>query len=177
MLTVGGAKWFKVWQEDTVVDQRDRSRTIENPEAGTFVGTFTHSLDPKKRLTIPAEWRSVASEPGLFVLPGVNMKCLYVFPDREMMRRLERFRSVSIADAKAQQFARAFFSRANQMQWDSQGRMRVGDDLLEYAELLNQVVMVGVGNRFELWSPDRWNEQLKSMEQPSFEEAAQYIGF
>ena len=144
---------------------------------GSFVGTFKHSLDSKKRLTIPSGWRDVANDPDLFVLPGVNIKCLYVFPVQEMMRRLEKFRSVSIADAKAQQFARAFFSRACQIPWDSQGRMRVNDDLLEYAELTNQVVLVGVGNRFELWSPDIWKEQQESMDQPSFMEAAQYIGF
>ena len=153
------------------------TKTGDWPMGGTFVGTFTHSLDPKKRLTVPSEWREVAGDPRFFVLPGVNLKCLYVFPAQEMMRRLEKFRSVSIADAKAQQFARTFFSRANQVPWDSQGRIRVGDDLLDYAGLMNQVVMVGIGNRFELWSPDQWKEQNSQVEPSNFVEAAQYIGF
>ncbi|MFH0881165.1 MAG: division/cell wall cluster transcriptional repressor MraZ [Lentisphaerota bacterium] len=152
-------------------------RSGDFPAGGTFVGTYTHSLDSKKRLTIPSEWREVAGEPRLFVLPGVDLKCLYVFPANEMMRRLEKFRTVSIADVKAQQFARTFFSRANQVPWDSQGRLRVSDDLLEYADLLNQVVLVGIGNRFELWSPEKWKEQNTRVEPAAFVEAAQYIGF
>lgn len=158
--------------------QRTETREIvERVELDTFFGTHYHSLDSKRRLTIPSEWREKAGEPQLFVLPGVNAKCLYVFPAREMARRLEKFRSVSIADAKAQQFARAIFARANQIPWDSQGRIRVSDELMNWAELESQVVLAGVGTRFELWSPDHWAACQPAMDAAGFEEAAQYIGF
>ncbi len=145
---------------------------------GVFVNTYTHSLDPKKRLTIPSDWRELVGAPRrLVVLPGVNEACLCVYPAREMTRRLEKLRNFSIADAKGRQLARALASRSDLVPWDSQGRIRVKDELLEYAGLLNQVVLVGAFDRFELWSPDRWKEQMNSVDQPQLEDAARYVGF
>ena len=118
---------------------------------GVFVNTYTHSLDSKKRLTIPSDWRELVGVPrGLFVLPGVNDKCLCVYPAREMTRRLEKLRNLSIADEKGRQFARTLASRADLVPWDSQGRIRIKDELLEYADLVNQVVLVGTYDGFEL---------------------------
>ncbi len=150
---------------------------VEEPSLDTFFGSYRFTLDSKKRLTIPSDWRDKLGEPNLFVLPGINVKCLYVFPAREMARRLEKFRNVSIADTKAQQFARAIFARANQVPWDSHGRIRVSDELLEWAEISKKVVIAGVGTRFELWDPDHWEEIQPPMDSASFEEAAKYIGF
>ena len=66
---------------------------------GVFVNTFTHSLDDKKRLTIPSDWRELAGEPRcLIVLPGVNEPCLSVYPARAVNRRTEKIRNLSIAD-------------------------------------------------------------------------------
>ena len=159
------------------MEQGDTRASAEMPALDTFFGSYTHSLDSKKRLTIPSEWRGKVGEPQLFVLPGINTKCLYVFPAREMARRLEKFRSVSIADSKAQQFARAIFARANQVPWDSQGRIRVSEELLGWAGLESQVVLAGVGTRFELWNPENWNATQPAMDMTGFEEAARYIGF
>ncbi len=145
---------------------------------GVFVNTYTHSLDSKKRLTIPSDWRELVGVPrGLFVLPGVNDKCLCVYPAREMNRRLEKLRNLSIADEKGRQFARTLASRADLVPWDTQGRIRIKDELLQYAELVNQVVLVGTFDGFELWSPDRWKEETGSLDQPQLGEAAKYVGF
>ncbi len=159
------------------MERREIRETVETPSVDSFFGTFTHSLDSKKRLTIPSEWRDKLENPQLFVLPGVNTKCLSVFPANEMARRLEKFRNVSIADTRAQQFARAIFARANQIPWDSQGRIRISDELMNWAGLTEQVILAGVGTRFELWNPERWSEVQPAMDMADFEEAAKYIGF
>jgi len=144
---------------------------------GVFVSLFTHSLDPKKRLTIPSEWRAQIDEPkSLYVLPDVHHRCLCVFPAAEMVRRLEKIRGHSIADDKARQFARVLASRADMVSWDSQGRMRIKDELLEFAGLTGQVVMAGAFDRFELWEPDRF-EESGGFDQASLAEAAKYVGF
>ncbi len=145
---------------------------------GVFVNTYVHNLDPKKRLTVPSDWRELAGAPKrLFVLPGVNDKCLCVYPAREMTRRLERLRNLSIADAKGRQLARTLASRSDLVPWDSQGRIRVKDELLEFASLVNQVVLVGTFDGFELWNPDQWNEVEGSINQSGLGEAARYVGF
>lgn len=159
------------------MERRVTTEMAELLNAGAFVGCYTHTLDSKKRVTIPADWREAAGNPTLFILPGVNFKCLYAVPAREMALRLEKVRAASIANVQAQKFMRDFFSRADRVELDAQGRIRVKDALLDQAGILNQMVLVGVGSRFELWSPESWNEQSSQQDQSQFAEAAQYIGF
>ena len=94
-----------------------------------------------------------------------------------MTRRMERLRNLSIADEKGRQLARTLASRSDLVPWDSQGRIRIKDTLLEFAELQNQVVLVGTFDGFELWNPDTWNKQLDTMSQSNLGEAARYVGF
>jgi len=160
------------------VEDRDIGVSGEMAGQGVFVNTYTHSLDSKKRVTIPSDWRELAGVPRrLFVLPGVNDKCLCVYPAREMTRRLEKLRNLSIADEKGRQLARTLASRSDLVPWDTQGRIRIKDELLDFADLKNQVVMVGTFDGFELWNPDRWKEQSTSMDQPKLGDAARYVGF
>lgn len=144
---------------------------------GIFVGEFTHSLDPKKRLTIPSEWRAqVGSPKSLYVLRDVTDKCLCVFPTSELQRRIERIRHHSIADARARQFTRMLGSQSDLVAWDSQGRIRIKDDLLNFADLKDQIVLVGAFHSFELWSPDNWG-RVRGTDRGTLYEAAQYVGF
>jgi MraZ protein len=160
------------------VENRDNMAAGELAGQGVFVNTYTHSLDSKKRLTIPSDWRELVGVPrGLYGLPGINSRCLCVYPAREMKLRLEKLRNLSIADDKGRQLARTLASRSDLVPWDTQGRIRIKDELLDYAELINQVVLVGAFDSFELWSPDQWKQQSKSMDQHGLGEAAKYVGF
>ena len=144
---------------------------------GVFVSSFTHSLDPKKRLTIPSEWRAQIGSPrSLYVLPDIHSKCLCVFPAGEMIRRLEKMRHHSIADKKARQFARVLASQSDLVSWDSQGRIRIKDGLLEYARIDDKVIMVGAFDCFELWNPVDLDE-TGGMDRGNIQEAARYVGF
>lgn len=176
-LTKGGAKCFKVGQKVTVMDEKDTGGRDEGA-AGVFVGVFTHGLDSKKRLTIPSDWRELAGVSKiLIVMPGVNEQCLCVYPAREIARRMERIRSLSIADERGRQFSRTLASRSDNAPWDSQGRIRIKDELLSYAGLKTDVALVGTFDGFELWSPEKWKQQQSSVTQASHGEAARYVGF
>ena len=159
------------------MERRVTTEMEELLNAGAFVGSYTHTLDGKKRVTIPSDGREAAGNPTLFVLPGLNEKCLYVYTLREMAQRIAKVREASIANVEAQKLLRNFFPRADRVALDAQGRIRVKDELLDHAGILNQMVLVGVGSRFELWSPESWNEQTSQLDQSKFAEAAQYIGF
>jgi MraZ protein len=144
---------------------------------GVFVSSFKHSLDPKKRLTIPAEWREQVGDPSsLYVLPDVHHKCLCVFTASEMMHRIQSMREHGVADKKARFFARVLASQSDLVTWDSQGRIRIKDDLLAFANLSEQVVLVGAFDRFEIWNPDLYRE-ASAMDGDSLRDAAQYVGF
>jgi MraZ protein len=160
------------------VEEKAKGMGGENVTMGVFVNSYVHALDAKKRLTIPSDWRELAGVPNrLFVLPGVNDQCLCVYPAREMVRRMERLRSLSIADERGRQLARTLASRSDFVPWDAQGRIRIKDDLLAYAGLVGEVVLAGAIDCFELWSPDKWKQQQSSVTPSSLGEAARYVGF
>jgi MraZ protein len=171
----GGAKWGNVGRKEDVVQGDSIDENAEIVGLDGFVGDYTHTMDSKKRLTIPSDWREMVGVPRrLYILPGINVKCLCVYPARDMAPRLENLRKVSIADEKATQFARTLAFRSDLVTWDAQGRIRVKDRLLEYAGLESQVTLVGRFNVFELWSPEEWNNKLGSMDESGLEEAARY---
>lgn len=144
---------------------------------GVFVGRFVHSLDPKKRLTIPSEWRAQVGAPkSLYVLPDIQHRSLSVFPSREMTRRLAKMRDYSIADEKARYFARVLGAQSDLVAWDSQGRIRIKDELLLFAGLSDKVVLIGAIDRFELWDPAAL-ESSGGIAQGDIGEAAKYVGF
>jgi len=156
---------------------------IERPEpvlgSGGFTSSFLHSLDPKKRLTIPSVWRvEVGAPKSLYVLPGLNSeKCLYVYPAREMAKRLDKFRKIGIGDKKARIFARILASSSDLVTWDSQGRIRIKDELLACAKINDQVKLVGAFDRFELWSPELWKQASASVDATTMDEAVRYLDF
>jgi len=146
-----------------------------------FLGNFVHALDGKKRLTIPAEWRELTGVPSqLVVLPSVTEsdadKCLWVYPVREWNRRLEKLRSVSSADEGVRRALRVLASRSEMLTWDGVGRLRVRDDLLSHAGLAGQVMLVGAFERFEIWEPELWKQQVGSVDSISLKKAVQYVG-
>jgi len=160
----------------------ERKATSPNLESdlpgGLFVNTYTHSLDEKRRLIIPAVWRELVGVPRrVFVLPGIEVRCLWVYPARELTRRLDKLRKLSVADPDGRRLARALASRSDLVSWDSQGRMRIKDDLLDYAGLQNVVVMVGAFDRFELWNPDEWKKESEQVSEQALEDAIRSIGF
>ncbi len=144
---------------------------------GTFVNQYVHTLDSKRRLTIPSEWREVVEPPlRFYVLPGVNDCCLTVLPARDMMRRLNESRQrLKLSDQKARQFNRVLASRADSLVWDAAGRIRIKDSLLDYARITDQVVLVGAFEGFELWNPELWRA-TGAMDEKQFADVARYVG-
>lgn len=143
-----------------------------------FNGDFTHSLDAKKRLTIPSIWREQVGEPNqFFVMPRGDHKYLALFRVDEMSERLSTLRRRSLADPKARQMARTLGNLSEVVTWDSHGRVRIKDKLLEYAGLSGEVYMTGALNCIELWSPDRWNEAVGQVDPAAVEDLIREIEF
>lgn len=123
--------------------------------ASLFVGNFEHNLDPKRRLTIPSEWRAQVGMPAsVYVMPDFHQRCLNVYPAGEMSRKLEALRRYPMADEKARRFSRVLGGNSELLPWDTAGRIRIKDQLLAFAGLTDRVILVGALDRFELWSPE-----------------------
>jgi len=131
------------------------NKAVEGRRVDTlFVGTYRHSLDTKRRFTIPSEWRGrTKDERGLYVLPRVEGKCLCVFTESELTERLTSVGRFSILDQKAREFTRVLGSRAALVAWDPQGRVRIKDELLEEINVTDSVALVGNFWFFEIWNP------------------------
>lgn len=120
-----------------------------------FVGSFTHSLDAKRRIIVPSSWRNQLGEANrLFAFPHPDDKCLFLYTVEEMSRRLSQLRGRGPLDRVGQQAVRSFAAGADLLVWDAQGRIRIGDNLLAHAEVREQVVLVGTLTRIELWSAE-----------------------
>jgi MraZ protein len=146
--------------------------TTQNTSA-LFVGSFTHSLDAKRRMIFPSTWRNLTGDSNqLFAFPHPEEKCLYLYTAAEMMRRLDALRTGGSIDANDQQAIRSITAGADMLVWDTQGRIRIGDNLLAHIEVKDQLVLVGALTRIELWSAENFDLAL-----PQESSAAENIFF
>ncbi len=136
-----------------------------------FYGEFTHTLDAKDRLIVPAKFREAVQAnfvESFFITRGLD-GCLFMFTEDEWHAQEARFKALSFTHREARQFNRLFFSGAAQLTCDKQGRILLPQYLKQYASIDRDVVIVGVSNRVEIWALDRWtafyDEHLDSFEE------------
>ncbi len=122
---------------------------------GFLIGRHTHSLDPKKRVTIPSEWREMLGNPKyVFVLPDQKQRCLNIIPQEEMEARLQSLRQQALFDPRLTVALRTIGANSEQLPLDVAGRIRISDRLLKFAGLTSSIAMVGAVRKIELWAPE-----------------------
>jgi MraZ protein len=131
-----------------------------------FVGEYTHTIDDKGRLTIPSRFRA-DFETGLYVTVGLD-NCLWVFSREGWDRFSDKLTNMPIGEENARRAKRFFFGQATDAIPDRQGRILLPDNLRTYASLQNgTATIIGVGDKVEIWQPERWEaakaEQLESL--------------
>jgi len=125
-----------------------------------FRGATNVTLDAKGRLAIPTRYREriAARCDGQLIATVDRDYCLaiYPFPEwEEIERKLMRLPSL---DQKARRLQRLMVGHATEIEIDGHGRILLSRELREFAGLDRQAVLLGQGNRFELWDKERWNE-------------------
>ena len=141
-----------------------------------FYGEYEHTLDKKGRLIIPSKFRESAKEQEIerfFITRGLDA-CLFVFPEDEWRLQEQKLKSASFTKEDVRKFNRLFFSGAVEVITDKQGRILVPAYLKEFAGIKKDVVIVGVSNRFEIWSKEKWGEYYRGA-QESFEAVAEKL--
>ena len=128
-----------------------------------FLGRFYHNLDNKGRLTIPARYRDWLCVEGAFVMQGFDNN-LMVLPSPTFELITNRVNQVSMTNPKARLLRRLIFSSANRVEVDKVGRILVPQFLREAAGLETNVVIIGSGDYFEIWSPENWSEQAEQIQ-------------
>ncbi len=141
-----------------------------------FYGEYEHSIDRKGRLILPAKFREAAKSQFIekfFVTRGLD-KCLFMFPEEEWRSQENKFKSMSFTKQQSRTFNRMLFSGAIDVQADKQGRILLPQYLKDFAGIKRDVVIVGVSNRIEIWSKDKWLEFAENSRQ-SFEEISEKL--
>lgn len=124
-----------------------------------FLGEYTHNLDDKGRLTIPAKFRDQLV-PGLVVTRNPSGSCLLVMPMDEWQRVAERVSALPLTDRHSALLRRALFSAAEDLKPDKQGRILLSQRLRDFAHIENEVVVAGMNTYLELWNPAAWEAQV-----------------
>ena len=140
-----------------------------------FLGEHHRTIDSKGRIFIPAKFREEIIK-GVVITKGFDEKCLFLFSRQGWKRIQERIVENPMAKRNIQSFSRWFFSSATVEGIDQQGRTRIPQNLIEYADLKKEIVLVGVSDRAEIWSRENWENYYNkadsqfSEDQNAFEE-------
>ncbi|MCM8792073.1 MAG: division/cell wall cluster transcriptional repressor MraZ [Candidatus Omnitrophica bacterium] len=141
-----------------------------------FYGEYIHTLDRKGRLILPARFREVAKANFIdkfFVTRGLE-QCLFMFSEEEWKLQEQKLKALSFTKQQARIFNRLYFSGAQEIVPDKQGRILLPLYLKEFAQIKKEVVFVGVANRIEIWAKDKWFEFYNNSRQ-IFEEISEKI--
>ena len=121
------------------------------------MGEYTHSIDAKGRIILPADFRQ---ELGVtFIITKGFDKCLFLYGQQAWEELAAKLRSLPISKPEARAVNRFFFSGARTLECDKQGRFLIPANLRNHAQiaLKQDVILTGVDNRIEVWSKDNWN--------------------
>lgn len=149
-----GKLWEKVVHCGSPGDRRSAFKAeIEQ----MFLGQYTHSLDGKGRLIVPARFREDI-QGSIYLTQGFDEN-LRMLPEETFQSIYNRVTEMSSTDPTARQLRRLIFSSAQKVDLDNNGRILVPKYLREVANLASEAIIVGVGESIEIWSPDAWEKQ------------------
>lgn len=119
-----------------------------------FMGEFNHSIDAKGRIIIPAKFREDLGD-IFYITLGLD-GCLFAYPKEEWLLFVEKLKTLP-GTKEARQLQRYFMSCAAECEVDKQGRILIPAKLREAAAMDKDIVFVGVLNKVEIWSKERWD--------------------
>lgn len=125
-----------------------------------FIGEYQHAIDKKNRIVIPSKLREQIG--STFIITKGLDGCLYAYPMDEWKLLEEKLKRLPLTSRDARAFVRFFFSGANEVIMDKQGRVLIPQNLIEYAHINKEIVSIGVDTRIEIWSKEKWDEYNNS---------------
>ena len=143
-----GAKWVKVGEDG----RKLRSQVM-------FRGATKVTLDAKGRMVIPSRYRDelVERAQGKLIFTVDKDQCLLLYPLPEWEQVERKLMGLPSMHARSRKLQRLMVGHATDVDLDGQGRVLVPPELREFAGLEQRGMLVGQGNRFELWDESRWN--------------------
>lgn len=120
-----------------------------------LIGEYSHTMDAKGRVFIPAKFREELGEN--FIVTRGTEACLFVFSPEAWMEFAGKLQHIPVMDTEAQKFLRLQFASATDCTPDKQGRILLPAELRAYAGLEKDVTIIGNRNHAEIWATEVWN--------------------
>lgn len=121
-----------------------------------LMGEFHHTIDEKGRIIIPSKFREELG--NNFIITRGLEECLFIYSMENWNKITSKLNSLPFTKRDARSFTRFFLSGATAAEFDKQGRINITSPLVSYAELKKECVIIGVGDRLEIWSSEKWND-------------------
>lgn len=137
-----------------------------------LIGEYQHNIDTKGRVAVPSKFRD---DLGMlfYITKGLD-NCLFVLPQEEWNKLVEKVKALPISKARTLQ--RFFFSGAAEVMPDKQGRILIPQQLREHAELNKEITFIGTSSRVEIWDSKKWTAFNSELTQESVAEAMDMLG-
>ena len=126
-----------------------------------LIGDYTHTIDDKKRISLPVKFRKEVGK-KIIVTHGLD-NCLFLYSLKEWTKISEKLANLSMGQSDSRGFNRFMLAGATEVEIDAVGRMLIPEYLKEFAGLTSKVIFTGVHNRIELWNETRWLEYKKGV--------------
>ncbi len=137
-----------------------------------FVGKYSHNIDEKGRVILPASFRKALEKQGAsneIIITGMN-KCLSAYTRQEWEKSVEKMKQIAEVNPEAEYIIRRMCADAAECSIDEQGRLNIPLNLKEYGGLKKEVVTVGRMNKLEIWDKGLWETEYQKMVETSMSE-------
>lgn len=121
-----------------------------------LIGEYHHNIDDKGRIIIPSKIREELGE-NIIVTRGLE-DCLFIYSEQEWSLIVSKLKTLPFTKKDARSFTRMFLSGATVTEFDKQGRIKISSPLIDYASLEKECVIIGVNDRLEVWSKEKWDK-------------------
>lgn len=145
-----------------------------------YSGNYAINMDAKGRMAVPARERDALVQccgGRLVVTAHHEDDCLLVYPEGEWQETLATLRTLPSSNKAASHILRRMIGHAAELEMDANGRLLLPPTLRTFAGLEKKLMLVGVGNKYELWSEERWNAQMQAPVTEALPEHLQNLSF
>lgn len=123
-----------------------------------FVGEYTRQLDERNRFILPAKVREKLS-PTVYITRSPSEGCLNLYTEEEWEVIAQKVRELPTGtDRNAAMFQRRLFGKAMSCEPDKQGRIPLTQELIDFAQLKKDIILVGSNTKLEIWDLETWNK-------------------
>jgi MraZ protein len=130
-----------------------------------FVSTVINRLDAKGRVSVPAPFRQILAQqslPGVYCIPSFALPALEAFGEAMMAQTLERLGKYDpLFNAEYDDEAYAVLGRSQLLKFDDDGRVTLPLDFIQHAGITERVMFIGLGVKFQIWDPVRFEADQK----------------